>query len=760
MPIPSLAKRAAVWLAQAAWVAAAVAAPPPGAGPVRASAPEALVTDRFVVKLRPTEAPARAGVPGASASRAAPGPAAGPATRWQQRTGLAWHRSHETAGGSVVYRTQGPVSLAQARALAARLADDPAVEWAEPDVRMRAHQVEPVPNDGAAVGSWSMRGDSLGGARLFRAWPLAGARTVRVAVLDTGSRPHPDLQGMELPGRDFVTSPDYEGDGTGGRDDDPTDPGDYCLAEGLPSSWHGVHVAGVIGAIANNGIGIAGGAAPVVALQHLRVLGRCGGWMSDIADAIDWASGAAAGNPTPAQVINLSLGGAPGVACGATLQAAIDRAVARGVVVVAAAGNAAASALPPPANCRGVIAVAAHTASGDLARYSNRAAGVALTGPGGGSCQAAGACDTRPILALGNSGVQEPGVPTYDSEFIGTSAAAPHVSAAAALVLATHPALTPQDVRSLLVSSARPHPPGSWCALHPGTCGTGLLDAEAALLRAGQAPTLRVSASSPVVAGGATVSLDVQAAQGAAPYRYHWAQLSGAPVALLGADSAQAAFAAPPVRGAPLVFEVTVASATGVEARDRVAVQVDHAPVVASVPSARLAPGAGWRQRLTVTDADGDPSTLLLLEAPPGARLEGDELVWQVPATPARATYTFAVAAADDLLTGPAVRFSVEVGEGAPGSTAAGPEPTTGQDPGAGGGAASGAGLAALAVCAALAAGRRRARPLCRQHGQAREHDEPAHPSDARRVRPQVHETVGPLLAAGLAAWVLRARKA
>ncbi|MCV5942477.1 hypothetical protein OFN64_37965, partial [Escherichia coli] len=82
---------------------------------------------------------------------------------------------------------------------------------------------------------------------------------------------------------------------------------------------------------------------------------------------------------------------------------------------------------------------------------------------------------------------------------------------------------------------------------------------EAALLRAGQAPTLRVSASSPVVAGGATVSLDVQAAQGAAPYRYHWAQLSGAPVALLGADSAQAAFAAPPVRGAPLVFEVTVA---------------------------------------------------------------------------------------------------------------------------------------------------------------------------------------------------------
>ncbi|MCV4608024.1 hypothetical protein OFB74_34505, partial [Escherichia coli] len=75
------------------------------------------------------------------------------------------------------------------------------------------------------------------------------------------------------------------------------------------------------------------------------------------------------------------------------------------------------------------------------------------------------------------------------------------------------------------------------------------------------------------------MSLDVQAAQGAAPYRYHWAQLSGAPVALLGADSAQAAFAAPPVRGAPLVFEVTVASATGVEARDRVAVQVDHAPV-------------------------------------------------------------------------------------------------------------------------------------------------------------------------------------
>ena len=153
-----------------------------------------------------------------------------------------------------------------------------------------------------------------------------------VAVLDTGIRyEHPDLKtvalgGNLLPGYDMIADVDVANDG-GGRDADPSDPGDWltlaevnqaggpffqCDTVASDSSWHGTQTSGLIGALTNNGVGIAS-VGRTVRVLPVRVLGKCGGFDSDIAAGIRWAAGlAVAGvptNPTPAKVINMSLGG-------------------------------------------------------------------------------------------------------------------------------------------------------------------------------------------------------------------------------------------------------------------------------------------------------------------------------------------------------------------------------------------------------------------------------------------------------------------
>lgn len=92
--------------------------------------------------------------------------------------------------------------------------------------------------------------------------------------------------------------------------------------------------------MADNGQGVAS-VAPLATIQPVRVMGPCGGYSSDIIDAMDWASGGqvrgASKNPTPAKIINMSLGGQG--KCSRSYQEAVDRARSRGTVVVVAAGN-------------------------------------------------------------------------------------------------------------------------------------------------------------------------------------------------------------------------------------------------------------------------------------------------------------------------------------------------------------------------------------------------------------------------------------
>jgi serine protease len=201
----------------------------------------------------------------------------------------------------------------------------------------------------------------------------------------------------------------------------------------------------------------------------VRVLGTCGGYTSDIADGIIWSSGGTvSGVPNiaaRAHVINMSLGGSG--ACDTTTQNAINSARSRGTVVVVAAGNESVNASNSnPANCAGVIAVAATNRSGGRASYSNFGTIVDVAAPGGDSGAA--------ILSTLNSGTKTPGSDSY-AGYMGTSMATPHVAGVVALMLAKNSAMTPDQVESALKSTARAFPAS--CS----GCGAGIVNASAAV---------------------------------------------------------------------------------------------------------------------------------------------------------------------------------------------------------------------------------------------------------------------------------------
>jgi serine protease len=427
-------------------------------------------TDRLIVKYKDA-APA--------AGKAAAKPAAMGAGRKAivdragQQFGMTMKALHTIATGANIFKIDRKVSLDEARALAAELmARDPDVEYAEPDRMMTALM---TPNDSRYAEQWDYF-ETTGGMRVPAAWDKSTGTGIKVAVIDTGYRPHADLSGQILQGYDFISDTAVANDG-GGRDTDASDPGDWIVANecgaGSPaqnSSWHGTHVAGTIAALTNNASGVAG-IAYNAKIVPARVLGKCGGYTSDIADAITWASGGTVSgvpaNANKAQVINMSLGG--GGACDTTTQNAINGARSRGTVVIVAAGNEAQDASnSSPANCSGVVVVAATNRSGGRASYSNFGSIVDVAAPGGDSGTGNG------ILSTLNTGTTSPGSDTYAS-YMGTSMATPHVVAVAALMLAKNPALTPDDIEAKLKSSARAFPAS--CS----GCGAGIVDASAAV---------------------------------------------------------------------------------------------------------------------------------------------------------------------------------------------------------------------------------------------------------------------------------------
>lgn len=493
---------------------------------------------RVIVKLRAADANRVQAQSAASTTEAAaPSQQQTRVQALAQRVGLALKQSREISSnlhvlslGSAVYGETPAETLE-------RLRSDPSVEFAEIDRRRYSHA---VPNDpffqpgNSTSGQWHLRNDAATPAAInaTTAWDTTtGVASVVVAILDTGVLfDHPDLGradqgGRLLPGYDFVSADPgapnsfliaNDGDGW---DANASDPGDWissadtnnprfsnCDVSG--SSWHGTRVAGIVGAQTNNLQGIAGITwAPV--LLPVRVLGKCGGFDSDIIAAMRWAAGIhVAGvpdNPNPAKIINLSLGSTD--PCSQSYRNVITELTALGVLVVASAGNEIGQAVDSPANCPGVLAVAGLRHVGTKVGYSNMGPEIGIAAPAG-NC---GDINSGPCLysidTTVNSGstVANPNGYTYTDSFntnLGTSFSAPIVAAAAALVLSVDPSLTPAQLTDRLKQTATPFPDASatipvcpasdpvsgQCSCTTSTCGAGMLNVAAAVSATSPAP--------------------------------------------------------------------------------------------------------------------------------------------------------------------------------------------------------------------------------------------------------------------------------
>ncbi len=375
--------------------------------------------------------------------------------------------------GSDVIRTNRKLDKAEAAVLMKQIAAQPNVEYVQVD-----RMLKPLltPNDTNYNVQWHYF-EATGGLNLPTAWDKATGNGVVVAVIDTGITSHSDLNANIVAGYDFISDPDIGVDGNG-RDSDASDNGDWhrnaeCGPPPAPresnSSWHGTHVAGTIAAVTNNAKGVAG-VAYGAKVQPIRGLGKCGGLTSDIADAIIWAAGGSVSgvpaNPTPALVINMSLGSDG--ACDAVTQSAINSAVGRGATVVVAAGNSNSNVSNfTPASCNNVVSVAAINRQGNRASYSNFGRLIDVSAPGGEG-------GTAGVASTVNAGTTTPGAESY-AYYAGTSMASPHVAGVVALIQSVSPK-TPAQIETLLKQTARSLP--GTCS---GGCGSGIVDAAAAV---------------------------------------------------------------------------------------------------------------------------------------------------------------------------------------------------------------------------------------------------------------------------------------
>ncbi|MET9225278.1 S8 family serine peptidase [Lentzea sp. NPDC003310] len=465
-------RRTSVCAAAVSAAVLSVVAPAATAAPAQQSQPDSTQVnrpfERLIVGYKP-------GTAEASSDTAASDDA--------RKKGKSLHR--RTASGAVVVDLGSKTTNADSTIQAFK--NDPKVAYVEPDLLMQPFA---DPNDTEYSRQWDLF-EATAGMNVPGAWSSTTGAGVTVAVIDTGYVAHSDLSSKVVAGYDFVSDAARARDNNG-RDSNPADEGDWVArgecgtdANGNPvpaadqgSSWHGTHVAGTIAASTNNSKGIAG-IAYDAKIQPLRVLAKCGGATSDIADAITWASGGTVSgvpaNQNVAKVINMSLGGQS--SCSTTYQNAINGAINRGTTVVVAAGNSNMNVANfTPANCTGVITVAASSREGNKAFYSNFGTRIDIAAPGGETRRGTDTPGTittpeNGIWSTLNAGTTTPGAENY-KPYQGTSMAAPHIAGLAALLVAKKPSLTPAQVKDLIKTNSRPLP--GTCS---GGCGAGLADA-------------------------------------------------------------------------------------------------------------------------------------------------------------------------------------------------------------------------------------------------------------------------------------------
>jgi serine protease len=514
------------------------------------------------------------------------------------RVRLTMRESHQIVDRMHVIRVEPAKANESVAATVERLKADPDVEYAVPDQRRYIHAVpsDPLYSGG---GQWYLQADPATPAAVNAqaAWDLTtGDPNLVIADLDTGVRfDHPDLQavansGRLLPGYDFISNTAVANDGDG-RDTDASDPGDWINStdtgssqfKSCPvqiSSWHGTRTAGILGALTNNARGVAG-----ITWQSrilpVRVLGKCGGFDSDILAGMLWAAGLpVAGVPTntnPARIINMSLGAA--TACPSSYSDVINQLTALGVLVVVSAGNEG-GAVDSPANCPGVAAIAGIRHAGTKVGFSSLGPEVTLSAPAGNCVNTAtGMPCVYSIQTTTNSGTttpvanddaytgstiaadDQPGGPN-----LGTSFSAPIVSGITALMLSANSSLNTCQIVSRLKEGSLPfpqtsagevtqppacHPPASTsdlqsleciCTLDGQTCGAGMANAFGAV-KAALRPIAAVT-----VTQGQSVALSAQnsaAATGHSIASYQWDSVGKQAVTLSNATGATATATAP-----------------------------------------------------------------------------------------------------------------------------------------------------------------------------------------------------------------------
>lgn len=373
-----------------------------------------------------------------------------------------------------------------------RLKADPNVEFAEPD---QVVSVNALPNDPflSTSGSWGQPFADLWGLYAINAptaWNTTQGDGVVVAVVDTGlDYRHPDIAANVWVNSREVAGNGIDDDANGYVDDihgwdfvgdDYQNP--RSSNDPIDHNGHGTHVAGIIAAVGNNGIGVIGVAshAKIMAVKGLDATGQ--GLDSALASAVLYAA------RNGADVINASWGGQ---GQSQAIEDAIQFAYSVGAVFVAAAGNSGMDAWGfYPANSPEAITVSAVNDTNGYPAFTNYGSKIDVAAPGVGilSLRAAG-------TTLGN---------VVNNNYVvldGTSMAAPHVSGAAALLMSKTPDFPIEDLRQTLRASATG---GSWNAL----AGGGIVNAQAALSFAGAlqaritSPTGRIEATAPVTISG------------------------------------------------------------------------------------------------------------------------------------------------------------------------------------------------------------------------------------------------------------------
>jgi serine protease len=514
-----------------------------------------------------------------------------------KRTGLALELKREISSRMLASTVElGDASFAAALE---RLRADPAVEFVAIDQRRFPHATNP--NDTLFVNQWYLKDTEPSAVNAIGAWDReVGSTGVVIAVLDTGVLyDHPDLGradrgGKLLPGFDFVSLSHMTNDGDG-RDANPSDPGDwvdssdkansaFANCDTTSSSWHGTRVAGMIGALTNNSSGVAGLDWNSFILP-VRVLGKCGGIDSDILAGMRWAAGlhvpGVADNPTPARILNASLGSTG--ACEASYREVIEELTARKVLLVISAGNDG-TLVSSPANCPGVAAVAAIRHAGSKVGFSSLGPEVTLAAPGGNCVNINGGPCLFSLDTTANNGTTSPAAHIFTDQInsnLGTSFSAPIVSGIAGLMLSRNANLSTAQMLARLREGARPFPtsvagePGlqschvpvnaqdlqlAQCLCTTSTCGAGMANAANSLAAADRpiaAVLLPVN-----VAAGQNVTLNASgsaAACGRTIAGYAWTVVAPLtnPPAIVGADTSTATIIAPSAGSITLRVTVT-----------------------------------------------------------------------------------------------------------------------------------------------------------------------------------------------------------